>query len=106
MKVFLTGAAGFVGSRLSKALLARGDTVIGSTISTTITRPPEGKTSGGYSRSQTLHLHQGDLRDSELLRKLMAEHKPDAIAHLAAMARCVQHGASADLWRSERAGIA
>jgi len=35
----------------------------------------------------------------------MAEHKPDAIAHLAAMARgAVQHGASADLWRSERAG--
>ena len=29
MKVFVTGAAGFVGSRLSKALLARGDSVIG-----------------------------------------------------------------------------
>ena len=29
MKVFLTGAAGFVGSRLSKALLDRGDEVIG-----------------------------------------------------------------------------
>ena len=29
---------------------------------------------------------KGDLRDAELLRKLMQEHKPDTIAHLAGMA--------------------
>ncbi|MCA8934949.1 MAG: GDP-mannose 4,6-dehydratase [Planctomycetes bacterium] len=29
MKVFVTGAAGFIGSRLSRALLARGDSVVG-----------------------------------------------------------------------------
>jgi len=29
MKVFISGAAGFIGSRLAKALLARGDTVVG-----------------------------------------------------------------------------
>ena len=29
MRIFVSGAAGFVGSRLSKALLDRGDTVLG-----------------------------------------------------------------------------
>jgi UDP-glucuronate 4-epimerase len=29
MNVFVTGVAGFVGSRLAKALLARGDSVVG-----------------------------------------------------------------------------
>ena len=29
MKVFITGAAGFVGSRLAKALMARGNSVVG-----------------------------------------------------------------------------
>src|SRR5215210_7679988 len=87
MKVFVTGAAGFVGSRLSKALLARGDSVIGFDnfndyydISHKERHLRDLRDQPGFT------MITGDLRDAELLRKLMAEHKPDAIAHLAAMA--------------------
>jgi len=87
MQVFVTGAAGFVASRLSKQLLARGDTVVGFD-----------NFNDYYGRDhKDRHLHdllgtkgftfvEGDLRDWELLRKLMTDHKPDAVAHLAGMA--------------------
>jgi UDP-glucuronate 4-epimerase len=87
MKVFLTGAAGFVGSRLSKALLARGDSVIGFDNLNDYydIRLKEKHLADLHGQKQFTFI-KGDLRDSDLLRKLMAEHKPDAIAHLAAMA--------------------
>ena len=87
MKIFLTGAAGFVGSRLSKSLLARGDTVIGFDNLNDYYDP-------AHKERHLLDLHdekrftftKGDLRDPELLRTLIKQHMPDAIAHLAGMA--------------------
>jgi UDP-glucuronate 4-epimerase len=87
MNVFLTGAAGFVGSRLAKALLARGDGVVGI------------DNLNDYYALEHKHRHladikdhprftflQADLRDAPLLLELFKQHKPDAVAHLAAMA--------------------
>jgi UDP-glucuronate 4-epimerase len=87
MNVFLTGAAGFVGSRLAKALLARGDGVVGI------------DNLNDYYALEHKHRHladikdhprftfvQADLRDAPVLLELFQQHKPDAVAHLAAMA--------------------
>src|SRR5689334_19067974 len=87
MKVFLTGAAGFVGSRLSKALLARGDTVVGFDNFNDYYDPVHKERHLRDLRDEKRFTFiKGDLRDSELLRSLMAEHRPDTIAHLAGMA--------------------
>jgi UDP-glucuronate 4-epimerase len=87
MNVFLTGAAGFVGSRLAKALLARGDSVVGI------------DNLNDYYALEHKHRHladikdhprftfvQVDLRDAPRLLELFQWHRPDAVAHLAAMA--------------------
>ena len=87
MTYFVTGAAGFVGSRLSRVLLDRGDTVVGLDNLNDYyalehkqrhLRDLEG--AGGFT------FIKGDLRDPALLRDLFARHQPDAVAHLAAMA--------------------
>lgn len=87
MHIFLTGVAGFIGSRLARALLDRGDSVVGLD-----------NFNDYYDvRLKKLHLAdllpdkrftfvQGDLADAEMLAKLFVERPPDAVAHLAAMA--------------------
>src|SRR6478752_2820069 len=87
MKVFVTGAAGFVGSRLSKALVGRGDTVVGfDNLNDYYDVAHKERHLRDLRDEKSFTFIKGDLRDAELLRKLMQEHKPDAIAHLAAMA--------------------
>jgi UDP-glucuronate 4-epimerase len=87
MKVFVTGAAGFVGSRLSKALVGRGDSVVGfDNLNDYYDIAHKERHLRDLRDEKNFTFIKGDLRDAELLRKLMQEHKPDAIAHLAAMA--------------------
>ena len=86
MKVLVTGAAGFIGSRLSAALCARGDCVVGLD-----------NFDPYYDVSlKNLHLRDLeqanfrmenlDLRDAEALRALCQAEQFDAVAHIAAMA--------------------
>lgn len=94
MKVLVTGAAGFVGSRLSKALVARGDEVVGY------------DNFDPYYDISLKHRHlsdldnpgfrfvEGDLRDSDGLLALFEAKRFDAVAHVGAMAAVrysVQH---------------
>lgn len=87
MKIFVTGAAGFVGSRLSLALVQRGDEVIGF------------DNFDPYYNSDLKQLHlqdlqnearfsfvQGDLRDTKLVREIFERENFDGVAHVAAMA--------------------
>lgn len=87
MKVFVTGAAGFIGSRLSLKLVERGDTVVGFDNF-------DPYYSGDLKRLhlQDLEAHpnfrfeSGDLRDAKALRTLFEAEQFDAVAHIAAMA--------------------
>jgi UDP-glucose 4-epimerase len=76
MRVFITGGAGFIGSHLADALIARGDSVaILDNMST-----------GSAKNIAHLHgkieVHEGDIRDKELVEKLVEQ--SDIVFHMAA----------------------
>src|SRR3982751_2827389 len=87
MTVFLTGAAGFVGSRLAKALLARGDRVVGiDNLNDYYALEHKQRHLADIKDHPRFTFVQADLRDAPRLLELFQEHRPDAVAHLAAMA--------------------
>jgi UDP-glucuronate 4-epimerase len=95
MRVFLTGAAGFIGSRLAKALLGRGDEVIGfDNLNDYYALEHKERHLADLRPEKRFTFIKADLCDAPRLRELLAEHRPDAVAHLAALAAVrysVQH---------------
>ena len=87
MKILVTGAAGFIGSRLSRALCARGDCVVGldnfDPYYDVSLKNLHLRDLADNANFQMLRL---DLRDSDALRELCERERFDAIAHIAAMA--------------------
>lgn len=84
--VVLTGAAGFIGSHLARALLSWGATVVGID-----------NFDGFYSRSIKQHnveqcagerfqLVEADICDAEAVRRVMSTHRPEVVFHIAALA--------------------
>jgi UDP-glucuronate 4-epimerase len=87
MRVFVTGVAGFIGSRLSNVLLARGDEVVGlDNFDPYYAREHKDRHLRDLTGRRGFTFVEGDLRNAELLAKLFQTHRPDAVAHLAAMA--------------------
>ncbi len=83
----VTGAAGFIGSRLARALLDRGSRVIGfDNLNDYYAIAHKRRHLADLIPSAGFSLIEGDIRDADLLRDIMGQHKPDGIAHLAAMA--------------------
>jgi UDP-glucuronate 4-epimerase len=84
--ILVTGAAGFIGSHVSAALLARGDNVVGLDSFNDYYSPDRKRANVDEIRAQRFTLIEGDVRDRALVNKVVAEHRLDAVVHLAAMA--------------------
>jgi UDP-glucuronate 4-epimerase len=93
--VFITGVAGFVGSRLARALLDRGDRVVGiDNLNDYYALVHKQRHLADLLPHDQFTFSQTDLADAPALLELMRRHSPAAVAHLAAMAAVrysVQH---------------
>ncbi len=89
-RILLTGAAGFIGSHVADALLARGDTVVGLDNLNDYYDPARKEANlkevMAADAQGRFEFVKGDIRDLALMERIVAERKPDAIVHLAAMA--------------------
>ncbi|WP_280258226.1 NAD-dependent epimerase/dehydratase family protein [Nocardia wallacei] len=82
--VLVTGAFGQVGKRCAEILLSRGRTVVATDLRTEATSAvADGMAAHGHPG--TLHTAYADLLDDAAVGALVAEHRPGAIVHLAAM---------------------
>lgn len=75
MKILITGAAGFVGGHLLRALAAHGHRLAAIDLGVV-----------PLFEELSVSFHHADLLDGETVRKILREEKPDAIVHLAAIA--------------------
>ncbi len=92
MKILVTGAAGFIGSYVSRALLQRGDSIVGvdnfhqyydkkaKELANQITLDLANESQGTYL------FIEADIRDKNAMKQIFEEHQIDKVIHLAAMA--------------------
>ena len=85
--VFVTGAAGFIGSHVSEALLARGDRVFGfDNFDPFYDRRIKDRNLANLSAHPSFSFLEGDIRDPAALARWGEGIPPDALIHLAAKA--------------------
>ena len=90
MQVLVTGAAGFIGSHVTEALLGRGDEVVGLDNLNDYYDPARKRRTlaeiqEGAASPDRFRFVEGDVRDRTLIDELFAASSFDAVAHLAAM---------------------
>jgi len=85
--ILVTGGAGFIGSHLCEALLARGERVLCLDNFTDFYSPARKRANiAGCQKNNNFTLIKGDVQDRKLVMQLFEEWQPDRVAHLAAMA--------------------
>jgi UDP-glucuronate 4-epimerase len=85
--VLVTGAAGFIGSTLVDRLLEEGREVVGlDSFDPFYAESEKRRNLADAGRSPAFRLVEGDIRDAELVGRVMGETRFDAIVHLAALA--------------------
>lgn len=86
-RVLITGCAGFVGSHLAQALRRRGDEVVGlDNFDPYYPRPDKERNLALVREVGDFAFTEGDVRDADLLARVMADHRPTAVVHIAALA--------------------
>ncbi len=85
-RIFLTGAAGFIGFHLAHALVARGDTVIGFDNFNPYYSPDLKRARAHQLQNIGVPTVEGSLCDLEKLRQTVEEFHPTQVVHLAAQA--------------------
>lgn len=86
-RILITGAAGFIGSSVADALLARGDTVIGVDNFNDYYDPAvKRRNLADALRQDAFSLHEVDICDEAPLRAVFEQARPDVVLHLAARA--------------------
>ncbi len=87
MKALITGGAGFIGSHVGEALLARGDAVVAVDNFNDYYSPARKRRNVAAMQSHPdFHLYEADIRDREALSEIWAQEKPERVVHIAAMA--------------------
>ena len=87
MLIFVTGAAGFIGSHLSERLCARGDDVIGfDNFDPFYPRADKERNLTKLRGEAKFTFVEGDIRDADALERVFAERHPEVVVHLAALA--------------------
>ena len=86
-KVLVTGGAGFIGSHLTEALLARGCSVsIVDNCDDFYPAQAKRRNLEEVARRGDFRLYETDIRDSAKLRRAFEQEKPEVVIHLAARA--------------------
>jgi UDP-glucuronate 4-epimerase len=86
MNVLVTGAAGFIGSHVAEALLARGDTVAGLDSFNGYYDPARKRANiAPLTLNPGFTLYEADVRNTEAMNHICAEGQFDVTIHLAAM---------------------
>ncbi|HEY66729.1 MAG TPA: NAD-dependent epimerase/dehydratase family protein [Thermoflexia bacterium] len=87
MNILVTGAAGFIGSHVAEALLARGDDVVGLDNFNDYYDPARKRANVALlTPNPRFTLHEADVRDAEAMERICTAGRFDVVIHLAAMA--------------------
>ncbi len=82
----VTGAAGFIGSHVARALLDRGDRVVGVDNYDAFSERGAKEANAARLACERFELVEADIRDREVIVELFEAHRPDAVYHMAALA--------------------
>jgi UDP-glucuronate 4-epimerase len=87
MSVLVTGAAGFIGAYVARALAARGERVVGLDNLNDYYAPGlKRDRARALGAGRDFELVEGDIVDTGLLQRIWREHAPKRVVHLAAQA--------------------